>query len=100
MDVAKEILRQLGGNKFLMMTGAKNLVGGENSLSFSLPGSGGFTKNGINLVRITLTPNDLYTVEYIKRRGTTLKVIAKSENIYNDMLQSDFTEKTGLYTRM
>ena len=31
MTVAKTILEQLGGNKFRMMTGAKNLAGDENS---------------------------------------------------------------------
>ena len=31
MRVAKTILEQLGGNKFRMMTGAKNLAGDENS---------------------------------------------------------------------
>ena len=33
LTVAKTILEQLGGNKFCMMTGAKNLAGDENSLS-------------------------------------------------------------------
>ena len=32
MRVAEEILRQLGGNRFRVMTGAKNFSGTDNSL--------------------------------------------------------------------
>ena len=37
MTVANEILRQLGGNKFLVMTGANHLIGDTYSLSMKLP---------------------------------------------------------------
>jgi len=33
MKIAEIILEQLGGNKFIRMTGARNLVGDTNSLS-------------------------------------------------------------------
>ena len=36
MEVAREILKQLGGNKFRMMTGAKNFVAGENYLTMKI----------------------------------------------------------------
>jgi hypothetical protein len=100
MDIAKEILRQLGGNKFIVMTGAKNFLGGSNYLSFRLPGGGGFTKNGINAVKIILTPADLYDIEYLKIRAGTAKVVSKSEGIYNDQLRANFEENTGLRTSL
>jgi hypothetical protein len=100
MDVAKEILRQLGGNKFIAMTGAKNFVGGSNSLSFRLPGGAGFTKNGINAIRIVLNSSDLYDIEYMKIRGTNIKTISKSEGVYADNLKSHFETTTGLRTSL
>ena len=36
MSIAKTILEQLGGNKFRVMTGAKNLMGFENGLVMKL----------------------------------------------------------------
>ena len=36
LKVAETILEQLGGNKFRMMTGAKNLAGDETSLSMRI----------------------------------------------------------------
>ena len=39
-QVAKEILNQLGGNKFIAMTGSKQFVAGENYLAMKL------TRNG------------------------------------------------------
>lgn len=97
MQVAKTILAQLGNNRFVAMTGAKNLVGGENSLSFSLPRG---AKNGINKVKITLDPSDTYTVEFFKYRNFDLKLISESDNVYCDMLQEIFTNHTGLYTKL
>ena len=50
MSTAKEILNQLGGNKFIAMTGARNLGATENSLCFKLPR--GFAKDSINFVKV------------------------------------------------
>ena len=61
MTIAKTILQQLGGNKFVVMTGAKSLCGGENYLSFRIPGT--MTRDRINYVKITLNSMDLYDVE-------------------------------------
>lgn len=77
LTVAKTILEQLGGNKFRVMTGAKNLVGTDNSLSFRLPGSG-FCKQGINSVKITLNGSDLYDVRYMRVRGSKITTVEES----------------------
>jgi hypothetical protein len=36
-EIEQEILRQLGGNKFIAMTGAKNFVAGDGILAFRIP---------------------------------------------------------------
>lgn len=100
MTVAKTILEQLGGNKFIAMTGARNFVGDDKSLSFRLPGAGGFCKNGINAVRITLTPSDLYDVEYMRIRGIKVVVVEKVEGLYFDSLTDSFERVTGLVTSL
>lgn len=96
MNVAKEILRQLGGNRFAVMTGAKNFVGGENLLTFRLRGG---TKNKINAVRIELNGRDLYDIKYMRVWGTKVTIVTEQNDVYNDMLEECFTEATGLYTR-
>jgi hypothetical protein len=108
MSVADTILQQLGGKRFVAMTGAKNLVGGDNYLRFGLPGN---AKDGINMVKITLNGNDLYDVSFMKMPRLTQKalmaetlpspkVVTSSEDVFCDMLQEVFTRHTGLYTRL
>lgn len=99
LTVAKTILDQLGGRKFLAMTGAKNLIGGPSSLSFSLPGNPGFVANGINRVRITHNAEDLYDIEFGKVRGSKYTVIL-TVPADCDSLRPVFTRITGLQTRM
>jgi hypothetical protein len=98
-NIAKTILKQLGGNKFIAMTGAKNLIDLGNGLSLKLPGAG-FTKNGINYVKIILTPSDTYNIEFGKIRGTTYKIINTINDAYFDQLQEIFTSETGLDTHL
>jgi len=98
--IASNILEQLGGRKFMIMTGAKNMMALDNGLSFSLPGGGGFTKHGINRVRVFLTWDDLYTVMYETIRGKKRTIISHHEGLYADQLQADFTRETGLYTHL
>jgi hypothetical protein len=99
--VAENILQQLGGNKFVAMTGAKNISKGKDSrgneyLGFRLPRA----DKGINYVKITLNGKDLYDVEYGKIRGANYNVVSTSEDLYNDMLVNDFEQTTKLYTSL
>ena len=100
MEIAINILAQLGGNKFRVMTGAKNFLGGEDHLQFSLPR--GFASKGINKVKVTLLPSDTYKVEFLKFVPKTLdvKTIAAYEGVYCDDLQRIFTKETGLDTHL
>ena len=97
--VARTILEQLGGRRFMVMTGAKNFVGGNNSLTFRLPGKN-FCKQSINSVQITLDPSDTYTVTFARIRGIDVKVIAMHRDVYVENLRSLFTEVTGLDTHL
>lgn len=101
MNVARTILEQLGGNRFAMMTGAKNFScgGKDNYLGFRIPRSKG--KNGsVNYVKIALNGNDLYDVEYGRIHGMKYTVVAEDIDIYNDMLKDSFENYTGLYTSL
>lgn len=92
--VANEILGQLGGNKFIAMTGAKNFYATNNGMGFKLPGT--MTKNHINYIKITLNCMDTYDIEFFKIRAGVIKIIETFEGAYNDMLQDLISNKTGL----
>lgn len=94
LEVAEAIIEQLGGQKFVAMTGAKYLLGARDGLMFKIPGS--MTKDGVNHVKITLDSLDTYTVEFSKLWGTS--VIKKHEfhMIHADNLRYLFTLITGL----
>lgn len=96
MQIAQTILEQLGGKRFIIMTGAKNLGAGENYLSFKI----GRNPKGVTHVKITLTPMDLYDMEFFKVRGTSFKKVSEIDGVYFDQLQDIFTDRTGLYTSL
>lgn len=97
MKVAQTILEQLGGNRFSAMAGAKNLVGGNDMLQFSI---GRGAHGGANKVRITLDASDTYTVETFKIRGLDVKPIGRVSMVYADQLRSVFTNLTGFETSL
>lgn len=96
-DIANIIYNQLGANRFAMMTGAKNFVAGDDFLMFSI----GKNQSVYNKVRITLTPDDLYDLEFFKmnRLGDISKT-KKFDGVYAEQLQDLITQVTGLYTSM
>ena len=96
MTVAKTILDQLGGNKFIAMTGSKNFIGGDDFLSMRLARN----KSGANYLRITLSSMDDYTVEFFKMTKFDLISVYSSGGVYCDQLQNLFTSVTGLDTRL
>jgi hypothetical protein len=95
-QVAKTILQQLGGNKFIAMTGAKNFGSSSKSLQFKI----GRNSKSISHVIITLKSSDLYDVEFIRMRGTSRKVIKKVKGVYNDQLGTIFKKYTGMNVRL
>jgi hypothetical protein len=93
-DIAKTILDQLGGHRFVVITGARNLTSHLNALSFRLPT--GSTKNKANYVKITLNGEDTYDIEFQAVRRYRATVTGHLAGIYADQLQEVFTAETGL----
>lgn len=100
MDVAEMILKQLGGRRFIVMTGAKNLLGSDNSLSFQLPGGGGYCRNGINRVLVELTPADDYTITFYRVRTNKISFQEAISGVYCYNLREVFEAHTGLATSL
>jgi hypothetical protein len=92
MTVARSILDQLGGERFVAMTGARDFVGGADSLTFKI----GVNPKRVSQVRVTLTPADLYSVTFF-RIGKAPHI---ESDVYSNMLEAVFSERTGLYTQL
>lgn len=109
-STASEILRQLGGRRFVAMTGAKNFLFSDITatcpniwLRMDLTTN----KSGANRLKITLKDDDTYTMYFyrqtIKTKGGIDCVVSKEqkfEGVYCDQLQEIFTNVTGLYTSL
>ena len=80
-EFASTILRQLGGNRFMAMTGARNLMYDKKAKSLSMK-FGRVARGKSNYVKITLTPADLYDMEFGTLRGYNFKVKKKLLKIY------------------
>lgn len=95
-EIAKTILSQMGGNRIVVMVGAKSLLAIENGLSFRFMRS-----NGMNCVRIVLDEGaDLYNMEFLSVHGGTSKQKAYHEGVYCDQLNEIFEKETGLVTHL
>ena len=108
MTIANTILEQLGGNKFIAMTGAKNFVSDGNTLRMTLPKN----RSKANRLYITLDASDTYTMNFFKytagrRNKKTFawspdkkEDIENISGVYADMLQDICTSVTGMYTHL
>ena len=107
-EIAATILEQLGGSRFIVMTGAKDFVAMDNSLCMSLPRN----MSKANRLKIKLMPDDTYKMEWIKFSPARwqpkkltftepkVTVLKEQEGVYFDMLQELFTQYTGMYTHL
>ena len=96
-QIAKTILQQLGGNKFIAMTGAKNLGFTDKGLQMKI----GRNSKGVTHVIIELDRGkDLYNIEFVQVRKFKRKTIKKLKGIYADQLGEIFTRYTGLRIRL
>ena len=125
--IANTILEQLGGNHFIVMTGAKRFVALERGIRFNIGRNG----SKANLVKVILRGDDTYTMQFWKqqREVNTISLMVKYiehgmsneqiekkvqeavkrsepqmlkeyDGIYFDQLQELFTQYTKLYTRL
>ncbi len=91
--IPTEIMRQLGGRMFIAMTGAKNMVYDTNSVFMKI----GKNSKGVSHFRVTLDPNDTYTVEFFSYSKMNLKLKSSFSGVYCDQLVDIFEGSTGLY---
>jgi hypothetical protein len=98
LQIADTILQQLGGRRFIMMTGAKNFIirGADRSLQFNV----GRNPKGITKVRIALDLSDTYTMTFYKIRGIDCAMVASIDGIYADQLCRAIERETGLATTL
>lgn len=96
LTVANTIRSQLGGIRFIRMTGAKNFVGGSDYLMFQI----GRNATKANRVKITLTSRDDYTIDFIRVSGVDYKVLDTVEGVYVENIGEVFTAKTGLHLHL
>ena len=95
--IANEIYRQLGGNRFRVMTGAKNVVSTENGIRMRI----GRNKTNANYMEVVLNSMDLYDITFAKvTKMGEMKSVRTYDNVYNDMLVSLFESHTGMYTSL
>lgn len=112
-QIAEEILRQLGGREFVIVTDVKNLVADNNTLRMKLPKN----QSGANMLEISLDyATDTYSMRFYRYTPPKLNVSHKSQTatftrekvkdieafsyVYCDQLQELFTQVTGFDTRM
>ena len=93
--IAGTILNQLGGRRFVAMTGAHSILNLGNGLQVKFKGS-----KRANVMRVELLECDLYTVRFYKMRGLDCPMVDEYALIYCDDLQRVFTEATGLDTHL
>jgi hypothetical protein len=99
-QVANTILEQLGGRQFVVMTGAKNLVAGEASLTMRLGAGAKCQGKTVTHVRVELMPTDTYTMSFLNARGMAYTTIHTVEDVYDQDLRGFFEQCTGLRTSL
>jgi stage III sporulation protein SpoIIIAA len=96
MTTTAQILNQLGGNKFIAMTGATCYSDNNgNTLVAKFKGS-----RIANIMYVTLNENDTYDVKICKYKNLDVKVIKAVTGAYAEMLKPLFETTTGLRTSL
>lgn len=102
-QIAQTILAQLGGNRFVAMTGASsfsswhatgNIRGG---LTFRIPQT---NKIRARSVQIYLMDTDTYRVQFATMKKYDFVILATHDDVYADNLRTIFESVTGLYTSL
>ena len=89
-----ELIKQLGGGRFIAMTGAKDFFIGPKGVVFKI----GRNSKGVNYVRINLNSMDTYDIEFLQVRKFKEKVKSKANGVYAEDLRNAFEQHTGLRT--
>jgi hypothetical protein len=98
LNIANTIVAQLGGNRFIAMTGCKNFGGDSDGVTFHMPQR--MCKNKAKYCTIKLdVATDTYTVKFQKTVGGkfgSLVDVSTHALVYGDRLATLFSEVTGL----
>lgn len=105
MTVPETILAQLGGRRFIAMTGAKNFLGGDDTLSFQIAAR---NEPKIKGCRVRLDNDDTYTMVFLKKAkkdpvfkiSVGMDVAVERPHVHAEDLQRVFTSVTGLDTHL
>lgn len=95
---AQTLMDQIG-HRARVMIGAKQFAFGEQGLSFRI----GRNAKGVTHVRINLNGLDLYDMEFLAcraGRNPSIKIKARHDNVYADMLNGIIEQETGMYTSL
>ena len=104
METQKTILQQLGGNRFVAMTGCRDFIADNSGKNPVLRMR--LTKNlsGCNKLEIEYNRGlDLYNMKFYRLTIKTAIVITREKEysgIYSDQLAQIFERHTGLYTKL
>ena len=94
MTVAREILRQLGGQGQVgLLLGVTQFAGDSSSIRVKFRAK---AKDGVNCFKVTLTPMDTYTVNFYKVARSTWEDVAEVDDVYCDNLVEVIEDRLGL----
>jgi len=94
---AAETLKQIGGNRFIAMTGAKHFTFGKEGMMFKI----GRNSKRVNYIKIDYDRGkDLYNMSFDWVTIKGIKNKKKLKGIYADQLADMFTRYTGMYTSL
>jgi hypothetical protein len=93
------IIEQMGGRRIFAMAFSASMYcvsEGKTAVTFTIAPA---LKRAAKMayVRVTLDPNDTYTVEFIAARAGKTTVVESFEGVYCDMLKPLVEKTTGLY---
>ena len=96
-QVGRTILAQLGGRRFLTMTGAYSLDFSDSGFSARLP-----ARNGGRSFTVLLNANDLYNISILQMDGRSFRVIETehASDVFAEALCETFERLTGLRTSL
>lgn len=96
----RTLLSQLGGlNRLIIMIGAREFRVDEDRSSFSfryMPSPTTSGRQRTNLVKISLAPDDTYTMRFYNFGRGSISLVKTVEMVYCDSLVSAFEDVTGL----
>jgi len=96
--IATIIAEQIGGNRFVAMTGATLSCTLAGELKIALPAR--MSRHNITLVQVRLDVSDTYTMIFRRLRRGAMEDVETVMGVYCDQLQEVFTDITGLATHL